>query len=149
MSAASLPLRDVQLPPPPGWWPPAPGWWLLAGALLLLVLLAAGWHGWRLRRRRRWQRMFASECGAGTPSERVAAMSALLRRAARRACPGSEQLQGEAWLAWLDGEGTAFTQGEGRLLLDGPFRPGIEQASCERVTALAQARFVALMERRR
>lgn len=148
MSPAALPLRDVHLPPEPSWWPPAPGWWLVAVACLLVLAWPIAWRAWRLRRRRRWQRMFASACeGLAAPAQ-LAAMSDLLRRAARRASPGSERLQGEAWLVFLDGKHTAFSQGDGRLLLDGAFRPEVDAAACARVQALAQARFIALMERR-
>src|SRR3546814_5021776 len=41
---------------------------------------------------------------ANTPVERVAAMSELLRRAARRRDPAADRLQGDAWLAFLDGD---------------------------------------------
>jgi len=40
--SASLPLRDVQLPPAPSWWPPAPGYLMIGAALatFYVVLLA-------------------------------------------------------------------------------------------------------------
>ena len=37
--------------------------------------------------------------------------------------PGADRLEGEAWLRFLDGEqGRAFSEGPGRLLLDGGYR---------------------------
>jgi len=150
MDPAQLPLRDVHLPPGPSWWPPAPGWWWLAGAVLLVVLAVLLWMNWRAHRRARWIRWFMQEAATGTPEQRLAAVSALLRRAARQASPGSELLQGEDWLRFLDGPGTrAFSAGPGRLLLDGAFRPRVDVAAVEEVAALAQARFLELMEGRR
>lgn len=151
MDPARLPLRDVHLPPPPSWWPPAPGWWWLGGALLLLLAGWLAWYACRWRRRRRWLRWFEQACAEGAPPQRLAAMSMLLRRAARRCRPGAELLQGEDWLRFLDGgKGTAFSRGPGRLLLDGGYRPRIDDAvALDAVHALARARFLALMEGRR
>src|SRR3546814_11861378 len=64
---------------------------------------------------------------ANTPVERVAAMSELLRRAARRRDPAADRLQGDAWLAFLDGDRASdvarpFSEGTGRVLLEGGFR---------------------------
>lgn len=143
--AGGLVLRDVHLPPAPPWWPPAPGWWILAG-----LLLVAGVAGWFMRRRRarsrdaalRW--FDASMQGAATPPERLARASELLRRAARRLRPDADRLQGEDWLAFLDAGDGGFTRGDGRLLLDGPFRAEVDAARAEAAIALARARFVAL-----
>lgn len=151
MDPAKLPLRDVHLPEPPSWWPPAPGWWLLGAAILLVLLGLAGWIAWRRLRRRRWLRWFeqASE-GHGTLPERLAAISALLRRAARRRQPGAELLQGEAWLRFLDGaDGTGFSAGPGRLLLEGSFRRDVDADAFVAARALARKRFLELMEGRR
>ncbi|WP_447729776.1 DUF4381 domain-containing protein [Pseudoxanthomonas suwonensis] len=150
MDPTSLPLRDVHLPPSPGWWPPAPGWWWVGVAILLVVAAWLGWRFWRARRRRRWSRWFLQESACGTPPQRLAAISSLLRRAARRAQPGVERLQGEAWLGFLDGgRGLDFSTGPGRLLLDGPFRPQLDPAEVDAVAALAHARFLDLMEPKR
>src|SRR5690606_33567035 len=149
MDPARLPLRDVHLPPAPGWWPPAPGWWWLAAVVVLIVLLVAGWRLWLARRRRRWTGWFLAQAGSGSPAARLEAMSALLRRAARRAQPGAERLQGEAWLEFLDGgQGLEFRTGPGRLLLDGGFRRQVDATAVDAVATLAHARFLALMAQR-
>jgi hypothetical protein len=150
MDPARLPLRDVHLPASPPWWPPAPGWWWLAAAVALVLVAWAGWRLWRHARRRRWLRWFDAGSGGGTPPERLAAMSGLLRRAARRRQPGAELLQGEEWLRFLDGpQGVAFRAGAGRLLLDGGFRPQLDPGQFAATHALARRRFVELMEGRR
>ena len=91
-----LVLRDVHEGTAPPWWPPAPGWWLLLGLVLALLGIWA-WHRWRLRRRRQTILRLFDEAVArgGTPAEQVAAMSELLRRAARRIDPAADRLEGD------------------------------------------------------
>jgi hypothetical protein len=145
-----LPLRDVHLPPAPGLWPPAPGWWLLIATALLLAAAIVCWVLWRRRRRARWAAWLQAQLDMADPPQAVAALSAALRRAARRSRPGAELLEGEAWLQFLDGrKGHDFSQGPGRLLLEGGFRREIEPAAFQALCALAQPRFLELMERRR
>ena len=151
MAAAALVLRDIHQPDAPAWWPPAPGWWLLAGALLVLAL-AAGW--WQRRRRKR-QRLVAALfddalAQADSQPARVAAMSELLRRAARRCDPAADKLQGEAWLSFLDADDrhAGFTRGPGRLLLDGGFRRELAPHDVQALEALARRRFLAWMGQR-
>ena len=134
-------LRDIHLPPDPGWWPPAPGWWLLA----LLLLAALAWCGLRLGRRLRQRRglnrlraeIDAALAGELTPAERLAQLSALLRRWARQHRPESVGLAGEAWLQVLDGDWpeAPFQRGPGRLLIEAAFQP---QPSGEGLAALEQ-----------
>lgn len=151
MIATQLPLRDVHLPPAPGWWPPAPGWWLLAAMLVLALAVPALFWLRRRRRRQRWQALFASAIeSAEGPSARLAAMSGLLRRAARQLDAEAATLQGEAWLHFLDGaERRDFSKGDGRLLLDGGFRRDADAEGVARAGELAQARFLELMAGRR
>ena len=150
MAPAQLPLRDVHLPASPSWWPPAPGWWWLGAAVALALLAWAGWTAWRAARRRRWLRWFDAGSERGTLPERLAEISSLLRRAARRRSPGTELLQGEAWLRFLDGpQRRDFSAGAGRVLLDGGFRPHLGADEFAAVRALARTRFLELMEGRR
>ncbi|HSR64326.1 MAG TPA: DUF4381 family protein, partial [Xanthomonadaceae bacterium] len=99
----ALVLRDIHQPPAPPWWPPAPGWWLLA-ALVLVASMVPAWRAWRRRRRRlAHARLFdAAVAAAATPVARVAAISELLRRAARRIDPAADKLLGDDWLRFLD-----------------------------------------------
>lgn len=149
--AAALPLRDIHLPGEPSWWPPAPGWWVLAA----LLALAVWWLGRRLLQalRRRRQR---AELGAemrriqraheSDPVAQLAAASELLRRACRRYAPAALALQGEDWLAFLDGRRSdvPFTRGAGRLLLDGPYRRRLDGAEVQAVLGLIERRLLAL-----
>lgn len=146
MAMATLVLRDVHVPPAPSWWPPAPGWWLVFAALALAGFGIAAWYWLRHRRRRGWMRWFDAMADGQPPAGQVAAMSGLLRRAARRADASADRLEGEAWLRFLDGkQGHAFTQGPGRLLLDGGYRRDVAPAELVAATAVARARFLELM----
>ncbi|GHA84673.1 DUF4381 family protein [Cognatilysobacter bugurensis] len=146
MADPTLALRDIHMPAAPPWWPPAPGWWLLAAciAAAVAVVLALRW-----RRRRRLAasaaRFDAALAHATTPTQTVAAMSDLLRRAARLKDPTADRLQGEDWLARLDDGDAArpFSAGPGQLLLDGAFRPDVDAHAVDALRPLARARFVA------
>lgn len=146
-----LELRDIHLPPEPSWWPPAPGWWLLA-----LLLLVVGWglarflrQRWRARRRRlALQSEFDAALGLADPQAQLAAISQLLRRAARLRAPAAAALVGEAWLEFLDHAGgqepTFFTQGAGRVLQDGPYRAAPDAAQLQALRAPARQCFLTL-----
>ena len=165
MQAATLVLRDIHQTPAPPWWPPAPGWWLLAAIVLLAVV---GWS-WFAARRRRYRRSVAAVFddalrAAPDAAAEVAAMSELLRRAARRRDPSADRLQGEAWLQFLDAPPLAaklkaqespraesdskpqvFTQGPGRLLLEGGYRREVDPAQVTELRPLVRARFLEWM----
>nr|WP_244664038.1 DUF4381 domain-containing protein [Xanthomonas phaseoli] len=155
VSPQSLPLRDVHLPPSPSWWPLAPSWWLVIAMVVLVVGSAFFWW-WRRRQRqrqRRWLAAFDAELARATmPAQRLAAVSVLLRRAARRVDPQADRLQGEAWLQFLDGrkrKDQVFSQGPGRAVLEGGFQRAPAVSDLPAVEALARQRFVALMRGRR
>lgn len=141
MDPAALPLRDIHLPAPVSWWPPAPGWWALAALLLGAALLAL----WLRARARRPVPLRASALSALGALERewqadrddarlVREVSALLRRVSLSLHPRARtaSLTGEHWLGFLDSVlgDTAFSQGPGRVLADGPYRraPEVEGA---------------------
>lgn len=146
MQAQELVLRDVHVPPPPPLWPPAPGWWLLAVAVLLLLATACAIGLWRKRRRQAWQKLFDEACAQVPLPARIAAISGLLRRAARRVDKQADRLQGEDWLRFLDGKkGDDFSAGPGRLLLEGGYRREVEANAWEAIRDLACKRFLELM----
>lgn len=145
--STGLVLRDIHQPPAPAWWPPAPGWWALALGIVLLGLALWAWRRRRARARARIAALFDDALAqADTPATRVAAMSSLLRRAARRHHAGADRIEGEAWLALLDGpRGRGFADGPGRVLLEGPFRPDVTVAEADALAPIARARFLEWM----
>ncbi|MEN1941642.1 DUF4381 family protein [Luteimonas sp. MJ174] len=147
-----LVLRDIHLSTAPPWWPPAPGWWLLAVALLLGLAALVGWRWWRASRRRRLQILFDTEVDAAQgPAGSVAAISALLRRAARLRDPAADRLQGQAWIAFLDAgrDAPRFDASRAELLLEGPFRRDADPVAVAGLRQAARERFVEWMEERR
>ncbi|MEO8223405.1 MAG: DUF4381 family protein [Gammaproteobacteria bacterium] len=150
MTPDQLPLKDIHLPPAPSWWPPAPGWWVLAALVLLAAVLLARWAVRRIRARRRRERLLAEFDAAAAlaePAARLAAVSELLRRAARLREPGAACLQGEAWLRFLDTAHPAdgLSPAMGRLLLDGPYQPRPEPAAVDALIEPARRRFLNLV----
>ena len=84
------------------------------------------------------------------PAARIAAISGLLRRAARRVDKRADRLQGEAWLRFLDGgKGNDFSAGAGRLLLEGGYRREVDARAWEAARDLAHKRFLELMAARK
>jgi hypothetical protein len=149
-----LELRDIHLPPEPSWWPPAPGWWLLALLLVALGLLAGRLllRRWRARRRRlALQAEFDRVLAVAEPAARLAAISQLLRRAARVRDPASATLVGSAWLEFLDQAcdpaAAFFAQGAGRVLLQGPYRPASDADATSALLEPARRCFLILAQR--
>ena len=148
--APALPLKDLHPGVAPGWWPPAPGWWALAVVVLALSLALGAWWRRRQRRRRAIAALFdATLAAAPTPVAQVAAMSELLRRAARRVDPHADRLEGDDWLRFLDAglPSPTFLQGPGALLRDGAFRPEVDPAEVAALRDVARRRFLDWMRR--
>ena len=141
-------LQDVHLPPPPGWWPPPPGWWMVLG---VLALIAIGVWLWRRRVRRRRaviETLFDDTLnGVSGASAGIAAMSELLRRAARRRDPQADRMSGDEWLRFLDAgqRVPVFSAGAGRTLLEGGFRRDVSPQEFEALRGIVRTRFVELM----
>ena len=145
-----LVLRDLHLSTAPSWWPPAPGWWFVAGALLVLAACVLGLRLRRQRRRRRLLALFDAETSGTDANATVAAISSLLRRAARRVDPGADRLDGQPWLDFLDQgrETRRFEGARGALLLEGAYRPGLDPDEVADLRAAARERFIEWMARR-
>ncbi|KHD07972.1 hypothetical protein PN36_32500 [Candidatus Thiomargarita nelsonii] len=127
-----LPLRDIHLPESISFlWPLAPGWWLLLALLLFLILVSIWLH--RLRKRNAAKRIALRKLKklekADAPKKLVQEISTLLRRFYITKYPRKEvaSLTGEDWLAFLDNQlgEQSFTAGEGRCLIDAPYRPDV------------------------
>ena len=145
-------LADIHLPAAPSWWPPAPGWWVLA-VLLVAAFAALAWWLRRRAQRARVRKMLRAEfetalaltAAPGEEARQVAALSTLLRRAALRFSPRNATLQGQAWLRFLDAGDPArpFSEGAGRLLLDGPYRPSVDADAARALAACVGPRLIA------
>ncbi|HEU4813828.1 MAG TPA: DUF4381 family protein [Xanthomonadaceae bacterium] len=149
----ALVLRDIHQPPAPPWWPPAPGWWLLFALVVVVASVAWAWHARRKRRRREIEALFDDTVArADSPARAVAAMSELLRRAARRHDPRADRLQGAEWLALLgarlppgDAEALAPGHASGRLLLEGAFRTDVGPGDVDALHPVARKVYLAMM----
>ena len=144
-----LVLRDVHEGLAPAWWPPAPGWWLLLAAILAIAAFLA----WRMLRRSRRRAMILrlfdeTVAQAATPSLQVAAMSELLRRAARRKHANADTLDGDDWLRFLDAglPQPVFAAGAGALLRDGGFRADVSAHEAEALRIVARERYLHWMQ---
>ena len=147
MSPDGLVLRDIHPPAAPPWWPPAPGWWAVFAVIALAIAITALWFARRRKRRRAIVALF-DESIATSPTSvaQIAVMSELLRRAARRRDPHADTLQGDAWLQFLDGDASApFSQGAGRILLEGGFQREVDSAHVDALVPIARARYLELM----
>lgn len=146
----ALVLRDIHQPAAPSWWPPAPGWWLVA-AVIAFALGALAWRHWRrYAQRRSHARLFdAMVEHADAPSEKIAAMSELLRRAARRIDPAADTLVGDAWLGFLDRglKQPVFVAAAGAALRDGAYRRDVSPVEVVALHSVARARFLDWMAR--
>ena len=147
-SAPGIELRDVHQLPSPPLWPPAPGWWLLLAALIVMGGATFFWLRQRRLRRIAVERLFdeAMDDAADAPAQ-VIAMSALLRRAARRHRQDADALDGEAWLAALD-EGaklSLFQSGIGRLMMDGGYQKDLDPVDVEVLREISRTRFLEWM----
>jgi hypothetical protein len=158
MDPRTIPLHDIHLPPPVGWWPPAPGWWAL-GLLLATALALAAW-AWRRRRRsmsapshadlvaevwRTWQGLQSRLADPYAMADGVRELSMLIRRVALTLHGRGEVagLTGQRWLQFLDAPlgGSEFSRGPGRILIQGPYQPGIgetEPGEVERCARLCE-----------
>jgi len=146
--AAALILRDLHHGVAPSWWPPAPGWLVVAALVLLLIIAYGGWLLRRRRRQRAMMRVFDQTLAATTtPVAELAAISELLRRAARLHDPDADRLQGEDWLRFLDAglPHPVFVAGPGHLLTEGLFRPAVAEDDLRRLREVARARFLSWM----
>ena len=143
-----LQLHDVHLSSSPSWWPPAPGWWLVVLALVLAVVVVWFWRRRARRLRVQSERLFDTTVNAADDlPARIAVMSELLRRAARRRDPNADRLAGDAWMRFLDAGQPmpVFSAGAGRTLLEGGFRREVGEQEYAALRGIVRARFVELM----
>jgi len=84
---------------------------------------------------------------APTPAAQVAAMSELLRRAARLRDPEADRYDGDRWRAHLDaGAKQRLFEGDaGALLLEGPFRRDVDAGSVADLRERVRRRYMEWM----
>lgn len=132
-NAIDLPLRDIHLPDPISWWPLAIGWWIVLALVIILGLITF------FVVKRKLQPTLKKEAVAKlasieeafiqhkNPSICLTELSALMRSViiSQDHSKNVAGLTGKAWLEFLDKslEQPEFSQGVGKLLLDGPYRP--------------------------
>ena len=150
MDPTAIPIRDLHLPAAIGWWPLAPGWWVvIAVAAVGLVFLMRKWlHTYSRGAARRhalrqldlYSRDYMSHLNGvliGTQ------LSELLRRTMLAYAPRADVagLTGEAWLEWLDHDldRSHFVAGDGRVLIEWPYREPDSQVDKSDVGALVDA----------
>ena len=144
-----LVLRDIHAAPPTPWWPPAPGWWLVFAAVALVLFALAFLAQRRRARRRAIARVFDDALAdAPTPAAQVAAMSELLRRAARLRDPEADRYVGDAWRAHLDANARhrLFDDDTGALLIDGAFRRDVDAHAVAALRDRARRRYLEWMQ---
>jgi hypothetical protein len=148
MRTPDLVLRDIHAAPATPWWPLAPGWWLVLAVLVATVVTLAFLAHRRRARRRAIARVFDDTLGrATTPSAQVAAMSELLRRAARRKTPDADRYEGDRWRAHLDhGAREPLFDGQaGTVLLEGAFVRDVDPAAVADLRGRARRRYLEWM----
>lgn len=138
MDPTQIPIRDLHLPEAIGWWPLAPGWWIVIGLLVFALLVAmrkvliahrrSAARRFALRQLQEYTRAYTQH---GNAIELGAQLSELVRRTMLAYAPRKEVagLTGDEWLAWLDADfdGPLFSQGDGRPLVEWPYRsPGFQ-----------------------
>jgi len=150
MDPNAIPIRDLHLPAAIGWWPLAPGWWVVIVLLGVgLVFLLRKWlHSYSRGSARRlalrqldlYSRDYLSHLNGvliGTQ------LSELLRRTMLAYAPRADVagLTGEAWLKWLDQDldRSHFVAGDGRYLIEWPYRDPGSQVDKSDVGALVDA----------
>ena len=138
-------LADIHLPDPVSTWPLAPGWWLV----IALMVVGLCWLAIRLFRRavlnKRLQaaqneleksvqtyRETANLKGSDLNKaglDYLYSVNAVLNRVALYTSPNQShqiaKLSGQIWLEYLDQSygGNAFTDGPGKVLAEGQYRP--------------------------
>lgn len=131
-------LRDIHLPDPVSFWPPAPGWWLLLLVILIAIVFACRHAIAAMIRRRKLASVLTElETAYGLYQRQrqdnghslhfLATVNSLLNRVTQVLYPdsGSANLTGRQWLRFLDAcdNSTLFTEGPGKVLADGMYRP--------------------------
>lgn len=146
LAMIELPLRDIHLPQAISWWPPAAGFWI-AAAVALICTVSSAWVLWIYLRpslqksaRKELKRIEARFMQQPEAAVCLAELSQWLRRVvlSQKLHPLAAGLTGMAWLELLDKplDYPDFSQGPGRILLKGPYRPAAAGADVHQLIQL-------------
>ena len=141
-------LRDIHLPDPVSYWPLAPGWWIVA-TLAIAIIAATAVLSYRRYRRNAYRREAVNMLTAinplridGDQTEYLQQLNHLLKKTAltidKRDIISS--LSGQDWLQFLDrsAKTSAFTEGAGRILADGPYQASVKEEDLSALHQLAE-----------
>jgi len=138
-------LADIHLPDPVGFWPLAPGWWVLIALFVLFIIwmlvLTFRKFLWKKRLEAAQNELdkaivaYREKCAHENADENQAGLDYLyevnkvLNRVALYTDTSQKRdiarLSGSAWLTYLDQSygGNDFSQGPGKVLAEGQYRP--------------------------
>jgi hypothetical protein len=119
----------------------------LALVLAALAILVAMQRRRRARRRAIEAIFDATLADAPTPAARVAALSELLRRAARLRDPQADRYVGADWRAHLDAgaKHALFDDALGALLVEGPFQRDVDPDAAQALERRVRQRYLEWM----
>ena len=141
-------LRDIHLPDPVSYWPPAPGWWVVA-AIALAIIATTAVLTYKRYQRNAYRREAASKLNTinqlrvdGDHRAYLQQLNHLLKQTAltideREAI---SSLSGKNWLQFLDrsAKTSAFTDGAGSILANGPYQATVEESDLSALHQLAE-----------
>jgi hypothetical protein len=145
-----LPLRDIHLPDGVAIWPLAYGWWILIAVILIAAIVSfIIYKKNKLAKisaitlaRAEFARITDEYQHSNETLKLVKEISVLLRRLSISLFPRSEVagLTGNEWLAYLDQHvnGSPFTEGDGRILMDAPYRKQLDTADVDKLIKQCQ-----------
>lgn len=148
MDPLQIPLRDIHLPDDVSMWPLAYGWWILAG--IIIVTLIASWLWYKKIQAKKFAAITLARKELNIVKQKLATnedpksiineLSILLRRLTISTFPRTEtaSLTGTAWLNFLDEaiDDKAFDTEEGKILIEGPYRPNVSRSEVEPLITL-------------
>lgn len=141
-------LRDIHLPDPVGIWPLAPGWWILIALALLIITIVSVivYRRYQSNAYRRDAAVVLAEINQlrlnGQHSLYLQQLNQLLKQTALAISDRKEisSLSGMDWLRFLDNSANCseFTNGVGRILEDGQYRPTVQAEDLSTLQQLAE-----------
>lgn len=144
-----LPLRDMHLPDPISWWPLAAGWWLTFGLILIvllslyMILKKRSQITLKKQASKTLEHIASSFNETDDASKSLSELSMFLRRVVinqEKIDSKVASLTGENWLSLLDKrlDEPQFSQGIGRILLQGPYQPAVKKEDVAQLIELCR-----------